>query len=79
MRLVQRCSSRLVKQPTTLDEFEAFAKKFLLKDIYGFYSSGSVIGNQQTLRENTQAYTRYKVQYYQISLFPQTPFLIHTQ
>ena len=42
-----------------MEEFEAFAKKYLLKDIYGFYSSGSIIGLQQTLQENTSAYSRY--------------------
>ena len=42
-----------------MEEFEAFAKKYLLTDIYGFYSSGSIIGLQQTLQENTSAYTRY--------------------
>ena len=59
MRLVQCCSFRLVKQPTTVEEFEAFAKKYLMKDIYGFYSSGSIIGLQQTLQENTVAFSRY--------------------
>ena len=59
MRLVQYCSSMLVKEPTTLDEFEAFAKKYVMRDIYGFYSSGSILGLQQTARENTAAFARY--------------------
>ena len=58
MRLVQCCSCICTKQPTSIEEFEAFAKKVLLKDIYGFYSSGSIMGLQQTLHENNIAYTR---------------------
>ena len=58
MRVVQYCSSKLVREPTTLVEFEAFAKKYVMKDIYGFYSSGSIMGLQQTARENVVAFSR---------------------
>ena len=58
MRVVQYCSSKLVREPTTLADFEAFAKKYVMKDIYGFYSSGSIMGLQQTARENMVAFSR---------------------
>ena len=58
MRLMQYWSCACTRQPTSIEGFEVFAKKTILKDIYGFYSSGSIIGVQQTLHENNDAYTR---------------------
>ena len=58
MRLMQYWSCISTKQPTSIEGFEAFAKKTILKDIYGFYSSGSIMGLEQTLHENNDAYTR---------------------
>ena len=58
MRIVQYFSSKLVKQPTTLDDYEEFAKTCLMEEIYGFYSSGSIMGHQQTVRENAAAFSR---------------------
>lgn len=58
MRLVLYFSSKFACRPTTLDGFEAFARKYLLKDIYGYYSSGSIMGLQQTVQENTAAFSR---------------------
>lgn len=58
MRLMQYCTAKFAKQPMNVDDIEILARHSLLKDVYGFFASGSVLGNQQTLKENRTAYTR---------------------
>ena len=58
MRLVQFCLAGSSAVPASLDDYEAFAQRSLMRDIYGFYASGSVLGNQQTVKENEAAYSR---------------------
>ena len=59
MRLMQYCRAMYTRQPATLEEFEDFARLSLMKDIYGFYASGSIIGPEHTVQENITAYTRF--------------------
>ena len=55
---MQYCGlATLTLQPTSVDDIEMLAKRYLLKDVYEFVSSGSA--NQCTLKENRIAYTRY--------------------
>ena len=58
MRLVQYYTARFARQPMNVDDIEILARRSLLKDVYGFFASGSILGNQQTLKENRTAYTR---------------------
>ena len=39
-----------------VDDFEARAREVLEKKVWNFYSSGA--GQEQTLRENVEAYSR---------------------
>ena len=56
---MQYCTARLAYQPTTVDGIEALARSSLLRDVYGFFASGSSLsGSQQTLKENRNAYAR---------------------
>ena len=42
-----------------LDDYEQLAKDKLDRNAYNYYSSGA--SNQQTLRDNVQAFKRYKL------------------
>ena len=58
MQMILPFSLKFVKKPTTIDDYEDFARKYLMEDIYRFYSSGSIMGLQQTALENTAAFSR---------------------
>lgn len=59
MRVMLYCRAMYTRQPTTLEQYEEFARQSLLNDIYGFYASGSIIGPECTVQENMSAYKRY--------------------
>ena len=58
MHLMQCYTARFAEQPMNVDDIEILTRRSMLKDVYGFFASGSILGNQQTLKENRTAYKR---------------------